>query len=75
MGGDMGEEREFYHRNCTYILPGRSYPKSKARVLRERTHGCWCSSWREIPGGFQIWRDGKWAKPKAGELRRKSREH
>lgn len=50
------------HRNCTHILPGGEY-------IPGRTHGCWCSSWKQEGDTFLIWRDGRWQPPKNGELR------
>lgn len=61
---------QYGHRNCSHILPGRSFPEAEDQWLRERTHGCWCSSWKEIDGKMHIWREGEWQKPKPGELRR-----
>jgi hypothetical protein len=58
------------HLNCSLILPGRSLAGAKQQWLRERTHGCWCSSWRVVNGEYMIWRDERWQKPKPGELRR-----
>lgn len=58
-----------FHRNCTYILPGRSYPDATDKMFRERTHGCWCSSWKKTTDGkWKQWRNGKWATPKTGEV-------
>lgn len=57
------------HRNCTYILPGRSIPDAKQKWLREKTHGCWCSSWKMTENGLRIWKNGRWSKPSKGELR------
>lgn len=75
----MDPER-FSHRNCTFILDERPKPfgprvhpylrRGFPRFLRERTHGCWCSSWRLTRNGMRIWRRGAWRKPKPGELRR-----
>lgn len=61
------------HRGCTYILRGKSYSWAKAKWLRERTHGCWCSAWRETPRGLLVWRRGAWRKPEPGELRSTTR--
>ncbi len=68
----------FCHRNCTYILPGRIRDQFRTpdmkRQWRERTHGCWCASWRQLANGqLRIWRDGAWRKPKPGELRTTTR--
>lgn len=58
------------HRNCTVILPGRPAPEAPKRWMRERTHGCWCSAWRELKNGeLRVWRRGAWRKPCKGELR------
>lgn len=57
------------------ILPGKSWPDGREKWMRERTHGCWCSSWRQLPNGeWRIWRLGRWCKPKPGELRSTERE-
>lgn len=68
-----------HHLNCTYILPSpartkfRKNPKTP-RCYRERTHGCWCSSWRLLKNGeYRVWRRGAWRKPKPGEVRRSRR--
>lgn len=68
-------EKRFSHRNCSFILPGRvegrqMYVEGLPQHVRERTHGCWCSSWRMSRNGLRIWRRGAWRKPKSGELRR-----
>ena len=61
----------FSHLNCTFILPGKSYPDSPKKWLQERTHGCWCSAWKLLPNGeWRIWRKSRWCRPKPGELRR-----
>jgi len=63
-----------HHLNCTYILPGRSFPEGRERWMRERTHGCWCSAWKLLANGqYRIWRCGAWRKPKSGEVRRSRR--
>lgn len=66
--------RWFAHRRCTYILDGRpslsvaSDPRYP-RFLRERTHGCWCSSWKLIDDGtWRVWRRGRWVRPKHREV-------
>jgi len=58
------------HRNCTVILPGSSYPNAKEQWRRERTHGCWCSSWRLDQGEYKIWKNDQWETPSKGELRK-----
>ena len=63
----------FAHRACTFILPdGRKHPwpAMAPRFLRERTHGCWCSSWRLTRNGLRVWRRGAWRKALPGDLRR-----
>lgn len=66
--------RYLYHFVCTAILP--SIPRDKLpeqcpRWWRERTHGCWCSAWRMTRNGLRVWRGGRWAKPKPGEVKSK----
>jgi hypothetical protein len=70
----MTKHRYPTHRNCTYILPGKSYPEGREKWMRERTHGCWCSAWKLNDGQWRIWRLGRWCKPKPGELRSTERE-
>lgn len=64
----------YSHRCCTFILPDASKPerlwKNSPRWARERTHGCWCASWRMTRNGLRIWKRGAWRKPKPGEVRR-----
>jgi len=64
----------FSHRACTFIIPDAKLPRPPTagapRFLRERTHGCWCASWRMTRNGLRVWRRGSWRKPKPGELRR-----
>ena len=64
-----------HHLNCTYIMPSRLRKRATdPRWLRERTHGCWCSSWKLLKNGeYRIWRRGAWRKPKPGEVRRSRR--
>lgn len=69
----MKYQERFGHRNCTFILPaiaGHELPKGSPAWWRERTHGCWCSSWRLTSRGWRVRRKGRWAKPRPGELRR-----
>jgi hypothetical protein len=59
------------HSACTFILPSLSAafaPKNAPRWMTERTHGCWCSSWRMTRNGLRVWRRGAWRKPKRGEV-------
>lgn len=67
--------KKWGHHRCTLILPSLTaaqlrelHPGRVPRWMRERTHGCWCSSWRLTQMGFRIWRRGSWRKPKPGEL-------
>ena len=63
------------HRNCTWIMKARCYPSSPEKMLRERTHGCWCSSWRQRhDGAFLHWRKGKWLRPTKGDVRMTSKK-
>lgn len=63
------------HRNCTYILPGKSFAGSPFKWMQERTHGCWCSSWKLMADdSWRIWRKGRWLRPKSGEVRMTERE-
>ena len=61
---------KFYHRNCTVIMPSLHIsPFLTGKQWKERTHGCWCSSWKQLDNEeMRIWRLGRWCKPKKGEL-------
>ncbi len=60
------------HRNCSEILPARSFPLGATQWLRERTHGCWCSAWSLTQEGeWLIWTDAGWTQPKKGEILKK----
>lgn len=66
--------QHFSHRACTFILPDgeHNHPPGRPapRWLLERTHGCWCSSWKMTRNGLRIRRRGSWRKANPGELRR-----
>lgn len=72
-------EEHYSHRACTFIMPdvsrrarsarGDPYPTDMPQYMRDRTHGCWCSSWRMTEhSGLLVWRRGAWRRPKPGEL-------
>lgn len=65
------------HRGCTYIMPDSKKWQMRRQVkeiyadvpwMLERTHGCWCSSWKQTDDGWLIWRDEQWQKPHQGEF-------
>lgn len=64
-----------YHFACTKILPD---PRKEGEKIQgpkwmiERTHGCWCSSWRQNEDGtFMQWRNGRWMRPIKGSIKSK----
>lgn len=63
----------FGHKGCTVICAdtGRAWPRTAPKFIRERTHGCWCSSWRLTRNGLRVWRQGRWQKPRPREVQRR----
>lgn len=62
------------HRNCTWLIKARCYLSSPEKVLRENTHRCWCSGWKQRKdGSFLHFRKGKWLVPLKGDLRMTTR--
>jgi len=58
------------------ILPSLRVPslrvcaETASKQWRERTHGCWCSSWKyDEEHGWYVWRNGCWYRPRKGEFR------
>jgi hypothetical protein len=57
------------HRGCTILLSS-GYGSTAAVLPADRTHGCWCSSWKLLPDGtWRQWRRGRWCRPVAGDVR------
>ena len=68
-----------YHWICTKIEPVSKSLQERVlkspnapKWMRERTHGCWCSAWKQKEDGtFLHWRDGRWQEPIRGSIKSK----
>ena len=72
----MSVEQRPSHVACTFIMAAsarvRQEPPNPAapRGIAERTHACWCSSWKLMTdGSWRVWRKGRWVRPMAGEVK------